>query len=105
MFPDFQIPAGASNDKSPAKDKPDTEKVAKKTAKRENAAGEYALDRALASVNQSKNDQSSSGTSDKSSNLPLSYLEALLLTVMLSSGIPCCEEDDTASDDKKDDIV
>ena len=23
---------------------------------------------------------------------------------MLSSGIPCCEEDDTASDDKKDDI-
>ena len=48
MFPDFQIPAGASNDKSPAKDKPDTEKVAKKTTKRDNAAGEYALNRALA---------------------------------------------------------
>jgi len=42
---------------------------------------------------------------DKSSNLSLSYLEVLLLTVMLSSGIPCSEEDDTASDDKKDDIV
>jgi len=48
MFPDFQIPVGASSNKSPAKDKPDTEKVAKKTTKRDNTAGEYALNRALA---------------------------------------------------------
>lgn len=103
MFPDFRIAVtGASVDSSPMNVKKDIEKVAKKGNKRENAAGENSLNRALAAVNQSKIDTSQSGVMDTALNLPLSYLEALLLTVMLSSGIPCTEDHNEASSNGSD---
>ena len=55
------------------------------------------MNRALAAVNQSKIDTPQSGMMDTALNLPLSYLEALLLTVMLSSGIPCTEDHNETS--------